>query len=61
MDKQLDYEIFRELFRVFGINPFEFRELSGDRLKGYFPNLPDREPMFNIEEFANVLWGDKDV
>jgi hypothetical protein len=53
------YDPFKELFKLFGANPYEFKQLSGEKVIGYFPNL-NREPSINVEQLAKVLWG-KDV
>jgi len=53
----LRYDTFKELFKLFSINPYEFQQLSGEKVMGYFPNLKYREPSINLEKFAEVLWG----
>lgn len=57
MDK-IHYSVFKELFKTFGINPHDFWIISGDRLEGHFPNLPEREPLVSVDRLAHVLWED---
>jgi hypothetical protein len=56
MDRPITYQVFRDLFKLLGINPFEFRKLSDGKVAGYFPDLPEREPKANVEELAQVIW-----
>lgn len=55
----IHYGVFKELFKVTGVNPYEFRKLSGDRVTGHFPNMNKRESIINVKEFAKVMWGRK--
>ncbi len=59
MPKPIHYGVFQELFKELGINPYEFRVLSGDNVKGFFPDLPGRKPKVDINKLALVLWGEK--
>lgn len=53
------YEVFKELFKTFNVNPFEFKQLSGDKVMGYFPNLKQRESTISVENLAKVIWGEE--
>lgn len=55
MDK-IHYSVFKDLFKIFGINPYDFRVLSGDKVCGYFPDLPHREPKISVDRLAHILW-----
>lgn len=50
------YDVFKDMFKLFGVNPYEFKQLSGEKVMGYFPNLKYREPSINVEKLARVLW-----
>jgi hypothetical protein len=54
------YQAFRDLFKQLDINPYEFKQLSGDKVSGYFPNLSNRKSPINIPALATVLWGRKE-
>lgn len=55
LKEPVHYDVFVELFYLMGVNPFEFRQLSGDNVVGYYPNLK-RKPKINVKELARVLW-----
>lgn len=57
MDDRVGYEVFREFFKEFGINPYEFYELSEGRTRGWFPDIRHREPKIDVEELSRVIWG----
>lgn len=56
MDKPLQYSVFKELFKELGINPYDFRVISGNNVIGYFPNIPTRRPKVSVDRLAHVLW-----
>ena len=65
MDKEpykVHYSSLKVFLKEFGINPNEFEMLSGDRVTGWFPDLPEREPMISVDRLTYVLWeeGDND-
>lgn len=39
-----------------GINPHEFWVISKDHVTGFFPNMPNREPIISVDRLAHVLW-----
>ncbi len=54
----IEYNDVKEALRILGINPKEFRDLATGgsltagpgKMKGYFPNLPNRVPAVNIRD-----------
>lgn len=55
----VNYSDVKESLKILGVNPYEYRELKtggsmsgGDQLKGWFPNMPDREAKIDTKE----LW-----
>jgi hypothetical protein len=55
----IHYEAFKELFKALGVNPLEFKLLSEGRIKGHFPDMPERDSLINVGALARVLWGEK--
>lgn len=53
---KLHYSAFQELFKELGINPYDFLIISGDKVQGWFPDLPDREPVASVDKLAHVIW-----
>lgn len=58
---QVRYGVFRELFKIMGINPYDFWVISGDNVSGFYPNMPDRESTISVDRLAAVLWEGSDV
>lgn len=52
----LDYRDIKVLLKKLGINPYDFYVLSGDRVTGWFPDLPEREPIASVDRLVNVIW-----
>lgn len=55
----VNYSDVKETLKILGVNPFEFKQLKvggsmsgGDQLKGWFPDMPNREPKINPQD----LW-----
>lgn len=60
--EKIHYGAFKELFKELDVNPYEFKQLSGDMVKGHFPNMSDRQAKINVKELAKVIWeGQNDV
>ncbi len=55
MDK-INYGVFKELFKIMGINPHDFWAISREHVTGFFPNMPHREPLISVDRLAHVLW-----
>jgi hypothetical protein len=55
---KLHYLAVKELFRFFGINPYEFYEINKEHLCGYFPNIKDRTPRISMDRLSHVFWED---
>jgi len=55
MDK-VPYSSLQVFLKEFGINPYDFWILSGDRVSGWFPDLPEREPLISVDRLTYVLW-----
>lgn len=56
-DKQVVYDVFIELFYILGINPYEFFLASGNNVRGWWPDLPERKnPKVDPEELALLIW-----
>ncbi len=53
---KLHYLAVKEMFQFFGINPYDFAVISGERVCGYFPNIKDREPIISVDRLAHVFW-----
>lgn len=52
----IHYRVLKELLKEFGINPYDFWILSGDKVCGWFPDLPDRKPKISVDKLTHVLW-----
>lgn len=57
---EIKYQVVQELLKLCGINPYDFMILSSGRTIGYFPDLPDREPLVSVDRLVHVLWEDSD-
>lgn len=52
----VSYSMVKELFKEFGINPYDFMIISEGKTTGWFPDLPHREPKVSVDKLAHVLW-----
>lgn len=50
------YDVFKEMFYLFGINPYEFKELSGEHVRGFYPKMSGRVAKVDVKKLAEVLW-----
>ena len=58
----VNYSDVKTSLKVLGVNPSEFRKLKvggsmagGDSLKGWFPDMPDRDPKIDTQDLWNNL------
>lgn len=56
----IHYSVLKELLKELGINPYDFWILSGDKVSGWFPDLPEREPIVSVDKLTHVLWEEED-
>lgn len=53
------YSDVKEALRVLGVNPIEFKKLkdenSPQEFRGYFPNIPDREPAVDVASLLDEM------
>lgn len=53
---KVPYSALKEFLKEFGINPNDFEMLSRDKVRGWFPDLPEREPLISVDRLTYVLW-----
>lgn len=58
----VNYSDVKDTLKLLGINPYEFKKLKtgsslsgGDKLKGYFPDMPNRVPVINPSDLWDNL------
>lgn len=56
LDKNINYFVFKELFKELDINPYEFYLHSKEHVSGWFPDLPERKSKINVKKLAKVIW-----